>query len=122
MYLLIDECCGKSLVGVAEALGHTAQRTKEVAALGAAATDAAIFEFARRNGAILVTINMSDYVDLAFYGGHHPGVILLPSVIGRQLSRLFRVVLPVAERLMQQDRNTFVQIDANRRVTSFRLP
>jgi hypothetical protein len=34
MYLLLDECCAKSLVAVAEALGHSAQRTIEVADLG----------------------------------------------------------------------------------------
>lgn len=122
MYLLIDECCGKALVAVAHALGHTAQRTRHVAVLGQGAADRTIFEFARRHGAAFVTINRTDYVALAAYGRGHPGVIVLPSVAGRELARLFRIALPVAESVFQGSANMFVEIDIRRRVTSFRLP
>ena len=57
MYLLIDECCGKVLVTVAHRRGHTAQRTSHVRALGRGAEDRTIFDFARRQGAVFVTIN-----------------------------------------------------------------
>jgi predicted nuclease of predicted toxin-antitoxin system len=122
MYLLIDECCGKALVSVAHRLGHTAQRTHEVAALGRGADDRTIFDFARRYGAAFVTINRTDYVALAKYGPPHPGVIVLPSVLGRDLARLFRRVLPVAERVFASSENMFVEIDVRGGITSFRLP
>jgi predicted nuclease of predicted toxin-antitoxin system len=57
MFLLLDECCGKALVGVAAKAGHTAQRTFEVAVLGRQAPDADIFEFAGRVDAVFVTVN-----------------------------------------------------------------
>ena len=122
MYLLIDECCGKGLVAVAHRLGHTAQRSREVAALGRGADDRTIFEFARGNGAVFVTINRTDYMALAAYGRDHPGVIVLPSVVGRELARLFRRVLPVAEAVFRDGTNMFVEIDARGRVASFQLP
>jgi predicted nuclease of predicted toxin-antitoxin system len=122
MYLLIDECCGKALVGVAHRLGHTAQRTREVAVLGGGADDRTIFDFARRNEAVFVTINRTDYVALAGHGRPHPGVIILPSVAGRELARLYRCVLPVAERVFARSENMFVEIDRRGRITSFRLP
>jgi predicted nuclease of predicted toxin-antitoxin system len=122
MYLLIDECCGKALVAVAHRLGHTAQRSRDVAALGSGADDRTIFEFARRNEAVFVTINRTDYVALAAYGRNHPGVIVLPSVAGRELARLFRIVVPVAETVFHSGGNMFVEIDARRRITSYRLP
>lgn len=93
MYLLIDECCGKSLVGVAEAAGHRAQRTVEVAALGRGAADVDIFAFARRHDAVLVTINQGDFVSLATRVSDHPGLILLPSVRGQTLGRMLRIAL-----------------------------
>ena len=49
-----------------------------------------IFEFARRHGAVLVTINRADFADLAGLGRDHPGVIILPSVVGQELATLFR--------------------------------
>ena len=55
MFLLLDECCARSLVAIAEAAGHTAQRSVEVAELGRGALDPAIFEWARREGTILAT-------------------------------------------------------------------
>jgi hypothetical protein len=70
----------------------------------------------------LVTINRTDYVDLAAYGPPHPGVIILPSVAGRALARLFRRVLPVAERVIETGENMFVEIDRRGDITSFRLP
>ena|ERR1043166_8720840 len=108
MYLLIDECCGKALVSISHRLGHTAQRTREIGELGSGADD-------RR-------INRTDYVALAAYGRPHPGVIILPSVAGRELARLFRRVLPVAERVFGSGESMFVEIDARERITSFRLP
>jgi predicted nuclease of predicted toxin-antitoxin system len=122
MYLLIDECCGKALVSIAHRLGHTAQRTRQVAVLGQGADDSAIFAFAREYGAVFVTINRTDYVALAAYGPPHAGVIVLPSVAGRELARLFRRVLPVAERVIAGSENMFVEIDVRGRITSFRLP
>jgi hypothetical protein len=98
MYLLIDECCGKTLVAVAETLGHAAQRTRDVAALRAGAADR------------------------TSRGRDHPGIILMPSVIGPKLGRLFRAVLPIAEDVFRDQPNMFVEIDENRRVRSFQLP
>src|ERR1043166_1253138 len=98
MYLLIDECCGKALLRLADRLGHTAPRTREVSGLGEGADDRPIFDFARGSREVFVTTNRTDYVALAAYGPPHPGVIILPSVAGRELARLFRRVLPVADR------------------------
>jgi predicted nuclease of predicted toxin-antitoxin system len=81
-----------------------------------------IFAFARRHEAILVTIDRTDFVSLAAYVSDHPGVIILPSVVGKELARLFKRVLPVAKNVFQDSRSMFVQIDANGRVTSFQLP
>ena len=121
MYLLIDECCGKSLVTAAESLGHTAQRTRDVATLGPGAADRDIFAFARANGAVFV--NRGDFLDLARHGRDpHPGVIVLPSVRGHELARLFRTVLPVAERIMAKTSSMFVEIEPRGRVSSFLLP
>jgi predicted nuclease of predicted toxin-antitoxin system len=122
MYLLIDECCGKALVTVAHRLGHTAQRTREVVELGEGADDRTIFNFARGNGAVFVTINRTDYIALARYGRPHPGVIILPAVAGRALARLFRRVLPIAERVIASGENMFVEIDARGGISSFRTP
>jgi predicted nuclease of predicted toxin-antitoxin system len=122
VYLLIDECCGKALISAAEALGHTAQRTREVPGLGPGAEDEAIFAYARASGAVFVTINRADFIDLAAYGPDHPGVIVLPSVLGRDLARLFRAVLPLADEIMARQRSTFVEITENGRITSFELP
>src|SRR6266852_7400608 len=109
MYLLIDECCSKSLVTVAEALGHTAQRIQDVSALGAGSADRTIFDFARTRGPVFVTINRTDFVAIASYAAH-PGVIVLPSVRGREIARLFKAVLPTAEELLRSEPNTFVEI------------
>lgn len=122
MYLLIDECCGKGLVSVAESLGHTAQRTREIGALGPGAPDRDIFAFARASGAVFVTINRADFADLARYGPEpHPGVIVLPSALGQELARLFRAVLPVAERAVTATAGLFVEIDRRGRITTYRL-
>ncbi|SEC03469.1 Predicted nuclease, contains PIN domain, potential toxin-antitoxin system component [Rhizobiales bacterium GAS191] len=122
MFLLIDECCGKALIAVAEILGHTAQRTRDAAALGEGAEDQTIFDFARRHGAVLVTINRADFADLAEHGRDHPGVIILPSVIGQELARLFRIVLPIADAVLSDRPNMFVEIEENGRVTGYQLP
>ena len=65
LYRLLDECCPKSLVGIAGGLGHTAQRTLAIAELGRQATDAAIFAFAGEARAIVVTVNAGDFLVLA---------------------------------------------------------
>lgn len=122
MYLLIDECCGKGLVRVAEELGHTAQRTKEVVGLGPGATDGDIFDFVRTNGATFVTINRADFVDLAAYGRDHFGVIVLPSALGHDLARLFRTLLPFAEQVFSIKRNMFIEISRTGQITNFQLP
>ena len=90
MYLWIDECCSDGLRTVAEKLGHVAQLTKQIEALGRGQDDRVIFDFAREH-AVLVTVNAADFRDLARYRGH-PGVILLPSVREPEQSRLFRRV------------------------------
>lgn len=84
MYLLIDECCATSLVEVAKAMGHTPQRTIEIDALGRGASDLEIHRFANRSGAIVVTNNHDDYKRLAAAGRGHPGIILMPDVVGRE--------------------------------------
>lgn len=122
MYLLLDECCGRALVGVAEAAGHTAQRTVEVADLGRQAPDHDIFEFARRVGAVFVTVNRGDFIDLAARGREHPGVILIPSLPHAHLRPLFEAVLAAAERLIAETPNLFVEIDNAGVISSFRLP
>ena len=65
MYLLLDECCGRHLVRLAANLGHAAQRSIEVAVLRRQASDDAVFDFARAAGAIMVTVNRSDFASLA---------------------------------------------------------
>jgi len=47
---------------------------------------------------------------------------VLPSVLGRDLARLFRAVLPIADEIMARQRSTFVEITENGRITSFELP
>jgi predicted nuclease of predicted toxin-antitoxin system len=121
MYLLIDECCSDGLRTVADKLGHVAQSTKHVEALGRGQDDAVIFDFARQHGAVLVTVNAADFRDLARYRDH-PGVILLPSVRNREQSRLFRRVLAVADGVLAPGSNMFLEIDVQGAIRSFRLP
>jgi predicted nuclease of predicted toxin-antitoxin system len=122
MYLLLDECCGKALVRLAESAGHTAQRTVEVGVLGRQAPDHDIFEFAGRVGAVFVTVNRGDFIGLAAKGREHPGVILIPSLPHAQLRPFFQAVLAAAGPLVAETPNLFVEIDAAGVVTSFRLP
>jgi predicted nuclease of predicted toxin-antitoxin system len=122
MYLLLDECCSKALVGVAERAGHTAQRTVQVAALGPQAADHDIFDFARSVGAVFVTVNRGDFIDLAARGRDHPGVILIPSLPQAGLRPLFEAVLRGAEPLFAATPNLFVEIDQAGVITSFELP
>lgn len=122
MYLLLDECCGKALVEVAEKAGHTAQRTVEVAVLGRQAPDQDIFEFARRVGAVFVTVNRGDFIALAGQGCERPGVILIPSLPNAALRPLFEAVVRAAEPLFAATPNLFVEIDAAGAITSFKLP
>jgi predicted nuclease of predicted toxin-antitoxin system len=122
MYLLLDECCGKALVRVAEDAGHTAQRTVEVAVLGRGAPDNDIFDFARCQGAVLVTVNRGDFISLANLGRQHPGVILIPSLPAANLKPLFQAVMSAAEAIFAQGPNQFVEVDAHGVVSSFTLP
>ena len=121
MFLLIDECCGKSLVVVAQQFGHSAQRSIEVQALGRGASDAEIVEFARRHGAVIVTNNSADFLAAAA-GIDHPGMILLPNVVGKTAARLFRHVLPIAGRIVAERRGAFVSVDEQGEVETFILP
>jgi predicted nuclease of predicted toxin-antitoxin system len=122
MYLLFDECCGKALVKIAEDHGHTAQRTSEVAMLGRGAADNDIFDFARRQGAVLVTVNRGDFISLAGLGLQHPGVILIPSLPTAKLRPLFLAVVAAAEAIFDQGQNQFVEVDTHGAITSFTLP
>jgi predicted nuclease of predicted toxin-antitoxin system len=122
MYLLLDECCGKALVRVAEKAGHTAQRTVEVAVLGRQASDHEIFEFARGVNAVFVTVNRGDFIELAARGNRHPGVILIPSLPHAELRPLFEAVLATAGPLITRTPNLFVEIDRAGAITSFKLP
>lgn len=122
MYLLIDECCSKGLVKVAEDLGHAAQRTIGVRELGQAASDADIHKFAVANGAIVVTVNSVDFRALAGAGTGHPGMILMPNVIGKEAAKLFKKVLPHADAVFAASQNMFVEIDEAGAIRSFQLP
>jgi hypothetical protein len=61
-------------------------------------------------------------MDLASFGRDHPGVIILPSVLGRNLARLFQTVLPVAEAVFASRPNMFVEIVETGWIKSFQLP
>jgi predicted nuclease of predicted toxin-antitoxin system len=111
MFFLIDECCAKGLVRIAQTAGHAAQRTIEVAALGRAADDSSIFQFARRTGAVLVTVNAIDFQKLAARTDHH-GIVSLPAVREPGQSALFRRTLPVLARHLSQAPNRVVEVDA----------
>lgn len=115
MYLLLDECCPKSLIGIANDGGHTAQRTLEIAGLGRQATDAAIFSFARMVGGIVVTVNAGDFLALAAQVPDHPGLILLPSLPPAETGRLFRQALSAADRAFRTPGGV-VRVDAAGRV------
>ncbi len=121
MYLLLDECCGKALVKIAEALGHSAQRSVDVGVLGRGATDDAVFAFARQSGAVLVTVNRADFIDIAA-AGPHVGVLLIPSLPNRQLRPLFQALLKTAEPLLAAQDGLFVEVDASGTITSFTIP
>ena len=118
MYLLIDECSGKALVRVAGALGHAAQRTRDIAALGEGASDAEIFRFACQAGAILVTANHRDFEALAA-AGPHPGMIFVPPVLGSELARLFKAVVPIAEEAFARMPSRIVEVRADGRIASY---
>ena len=103
MYVLIDECCGKALVSVAEAESHVAQRTIEILALGKGATDRAIFEFAATHQAVVVTVNHSDFLNLTNTLFKNIGLILLPTARGTELAKLFKTILPEAASIFENN-------------------
>ncbi|SFL80889.1 DUF5615 family PIN-like protein [Methylobacterium pseudosasicola] len=117
MYLLLDECCPKSLVGIADGLGHTAQRTLAIAELGRQATDAAIFAFACEARAVVVTVNAGDFLALAARVPDHPGLILLPSSPPGETGRLFRKALRAAEDALRRP-GSVIRIDRAGRLHS----
>lgn len=103
MYLLFDECCGNALPAAVHAMGHTAQRSKDVGDLGRAAPDRDILVWAARAGAVFVTINQGDFIRLAAAGQSHNGVLLLPALDGGALAKLLKVAMPAAEALLGPD-------------------
>jgi len=113
MYLIIDECCGKKLVSVAEDHGHVAQRSIEIAELGQGASDADIFLFAVANGAIVLTINQGDFLALAKQFNSRPGLVLLPSLRGAELAKLFKSVLPWLANIFAIAPDAIVQVSAD---------
>jgi predicted nuclease of predicted toxin-antitoxin system len=113
MYLLIDECCGKGLASVAEAAGHVAQRTIEVAQLGRGATDADIFGFAATHEAVVVTINQGDFIRLSGETARGAGLILLPAARGAELTKVFRAGLPAAATILAARPAAMVSIDSH---------
>lgn len=119
MFHLIDECCGKGLVGVAESEGHVAQRTVDIEALRRGATDAEIFAFARQHGACVVTINQADFLQLSDSPPHDVALILLPSVRAPELAKLFRLALR-ALAAMAPSASRILQVTADGLVTALR--
>ncbi|MCJ2053637.1 DUF5615 family PIN-like protein [Methylobacterium sp. J-070] len=115
MYLLLDECCPKSLLAVAEARGHTAQRTLEIAGLGRQASDDAIFAFACQVGGIIVTVNAGDFLRLAKRVPEHPGLILLPSVPPTATASLFRRAVLAADEALRAP-GSVIRIDPAGRI------
>jgi predicted nuclease of predicted toxin-antitoxin system len=122
MYLLLDECCGKALGRFAESLGHTAQRSVDVQVLGKGASDAQLFDFARKAGAVLVTVNRADFIALAGTSASHPGVLLIPSLPNAELRPHFEKLLKVAEPLLTATPGLCVEVDTHGVVTSFTVP
>jgi len=121
MYLLIDECCAKCLARHAAALGHVAQLSRDIGSLGLGASDRDIFDFARRNRAVIVTGNISDFVALGRRHSH-PGMIFLPCVRPRvQTHLLRRALVDVAEAVYSgMLDNMFLDVSAEGRVIGFR--
>jgi predicted nuclease of predicted toxin-antitoxin system len=114
MYLVIDECCGKKLKPLAEDQGHSAQRSIEVAQLGQGASDADIFAFAAASGAVLVTINQGDFRALSMQVDPRPGLVLLPSLRGAELAKLFKTVLPALTAVFDGAQDAIVQVAEDR--------
>ena len=116
MYLVIDECCGKKLKPAADDQGHAAQRSIEIGQLGQGATDADIFAFATENGAVVVTINQGDFLALAKQSSSRPGLILLPSLRGVELAKLFKAALPGLAAAFAIAEDAIMQVDADGKI------
>lgn len=121
MYLIIDECCGKKLREVAANLGHAAQRSIEIEQLGRGAADADIFAFAVVNRAVVVTINQGDFLALAKQSSARPGLILLPSLPGSELAKLFRATLPELAAAFSVAADAMMQVSADGKITRLDL-
>lgn len=111
MFLLIDECCGKGLLAVAESHGHAVARTVETPGLGQGASDVDIFAYAAAAGAIVVTINQGDFLKLALGATIRPGLILLPSLRGAEIAKLFRQSLQQLRAAFEVDPVAVVRIN-----------
>lgn len=75
---------GRPLPGSPKPWATPPQRSVDAAALGRGATDEEVFAFARQSGAVMVTVNRSDFIDIA--ASHsHPGVLLIPSLPNKRL-------------------------------------
>lgn len=111
MYLLLDECCGKRLKPLAEDEGHAAQRSIEVGELGQGASDADIFAFAAAKGAVVVTINQGDFLVLAQHATLRPGLLLLPSLRGSELAKLFKAALPALTVIFDSAPDAIVKVN-----------
>lgn len=120
MYLLIDECCGKGIVAVAQRQQHAVQRSIEVIGLGPGALDQAVFAFAQRAGAVVVTVNQVDYLELADLEPDHHGLMLLPSMSGVLQARIFSGALREAVSLIEMRRGTSVVMGGDGRAVRVR--
>ena len=108
----------QDVAGCRRKRGHVAQRTVEVAELGRGATDAAIFDFARKHGAVVVTINQGDFIALATNVPDPPSIILLPAARGPELCKLLRIILRAAGSFVVEDARFALRIALNGTISS----
>lgn len=116
MFLLIDECCAQALAAAADGLGHAAQRTVEAPELGRAASDADIFGYAARAGAVVVTVNQGDFIRLAERFTPSCGLILMPALRGRDQVRLFRAALGEVASIFDKSPEAIVRLTSDGRI------
>jgi predicted nuclease of predicted toxin-antitoxin system len=118
MFPLLDENIAACAVGGGTL--YTAQRSVEIRALGRGADDQAIYDFARQQGAVLVTQNRDDFATLAIRRGPI-SVIVLPSVAPRTQHAMLRHAVPIAEQVFAADPGRFVEVLPDGRVVSYRV-
>jgi predicted nuclease of predicted toxin-antitoxin system len=107
-------------VPVAGGTLYTAQRSVEVRDLGRGATDPDIYDFAKRQNALLVTRNRDDFAALVLRRGPIP-VIVLPSVPPRTQHAMLRYVVPIADRVFASEPGNFVEVSPSGFVESYRV-